>query len=247
MHIDTHAHLNFKAFNKDRDKVIENCLAEQVFLVNVGSDYETSLLAVEIAEKYKEGVWASIALHPIHAKDEEFDYEKYKKLAESSKKVVAVGETGLDTLYNNDKQKQVFLEHLRLASELGLPVILHCRGAHQELLETIKQHSNLTGVIHCFTGNWAEAQEYLALGFYLGFNGIIFKHNVDEIIKKMPLDKMVLETDCPYLTPPHFPSKRNTPLGVKYVAEKIAGLRAEPIERIAETTTVNAKKLFSPN
>jgi len=248
MLIDTHSHLNFKAFNKDRDEVIKRGLENNVWQINASSTFDTSKLAIEIAEKYPKGVYASVGLHPIHVKDEEYVGIRYRHLAQSDK-VVAIGETGLDYMYpEKEKQKQVFLQHLELARELDLPVILHCRKAHNEMLEILKSKSaegGPRGVIHCFTGNWTQAKQYLDLGLYLGFNGIIFKHNVDEIIKKAPLNRMLIETDCPYLTPPQAKTERNEPIFVKYVAERVAELRGTSFEEIAEATTQNAKTLFN--
>ncbi len=248
MFIDTHSHLNFKAFNKDRDEVIKRSLEEGVWQINASSTFDTSKLAVEIAEKYDKGVYASIGLHPIHIRSEEFDEGKYKELAKS-KKVVAIGETGLDYMYpEQEKQESVFLEHLQLAQELDLPVILHCRKAHKEMIEVLQNYSKtgakIKGVVHCFTGKWAEAKKYLDMGLYLGFNGIIFKYNVDEVIKKAPLDRMLLETDCPYLTPPQAGTGRNEPLNIKYIVQRIVELRSESLETITQATTHNAKQLF---
>jgi len=280
MVIDTHAHLNFNAYKTDLDEVIRRSLDNNIWMINVGSQYETSKKAVEIAEKYPEGVYAAVGLHPIHlskgifktkidkeeiefqTKEEEFDYQKYKELAKS-KKVVAIGETGLDYYYRpktkkkleefKNKQKEVFLKHLELAQELNLPVIFHFRFAHDDLIKILadSQNSNKStgvdllpsGVMHCFTGSWEQAKEYLEMGFYLGFNGIIFKLDLDEIIKKTPLDKILIETDCPYLTPPPM-TGRNEPIYIKHVAEKIAKLRNLSYEEIARVTTENAKKLF---
>jgi len=299
MLIDTHAHLNFNAYKADADEVIRRSLDNQVWMINVGTNYETSKKAVEIARGHEKGVYATIGLHPIHletglvkikndteeievkTKEEEFDYEKYKKLALSevkgSKKVVAIGEFGLDYYWKpkttkkkelfKQKQKEAFLQQLNLAKELNLPVVFHCRMAHQDLIEVLKlkiknEKLKIGGVIHCFTGSWKQAQEYLDMGFYLGFNGIIFKLDLDEIIKKTPLDKILIETDCPYLTPPP-ESGRNEPLYVKYVAERIAEIKkirakrtsfySSPsfllrknlaYEEIARITTENAQKLF---
>lgn len=244
MLIDTHAHLNFKDFNKDRNEVIRRCSQNNVWLINVSSTFNTSKLAVQIAETYPQGVYAAVGLHPIHVKDEDFHVEKYRALTKSDK-VVAIGETGLDYMYpKEDEQKRVFLEHLALAKELDLPVIFHCRKAHNEVIDILKEQSGFRGVVHCFTGTKQQAQQYLEMGLYLGFNGILFKFNVDEIIKKTPLDKMLIETDCPYLTPPQARIERNEPIYVKYVAERIAELRGEPFEKIAEVTFQNAKDLF---
>ena len=273
MLIDTHSHLNFSAYKNDRDEVIKRSLGSGVFMINVGSKYETSKKAKEIAEKYEKGIYAAIGLHPMHAtadiqkikidpeeggfvsSGEEFDKEKYRELAKS-KKIVAIGEIGLDYYYRpktkikveqfRERQKQVFLAQLELAQELDLPVILHCRMAHKDLIEMLKSKvKKIRGVVHCFTGNWEEAKSYVEMGFYLGLNGIIFKMDLDDVIKKMPMDKILLETDCPYLTPPQEGNKRNEPVFVKYVAEKIAELRNISFEEVAERTTQNAKNLFN--
>jgi TatD DNase family protein len=274
MLIDTHAHLNFNAYKDDLDEVIKCSLDNNIWMINVGSQYETSKKAVKIAEQYEKGVYAAVGLHPIHLSDgifktkidqeeiefqtreEDFDYQKYKELARS-KKVVAVGEIGLDYWYKpktkkkleefKQKQKEVFLQQLELARELSLPVIFHCRTAHDDLLETLNfqvSSFKLRGAIHCFTGNWQQAERYLEMGLYLGFNGIIFKLDLDEIINKAPLEKILIETDCPYLTPPPMEG-RNEPLYVKYVAEKIAKIKKLSYEELSNITTKNARKLFN--
>jgi TatD DNase family protein len=268
MLIDSHAHLNFNAYKDDATAVIKRTLDNDVWMVNVGSQYSTSRRAVEIAEKYPQGVYAAIGLHPIHLEtglvkiksdpeeiqfntiEEEFDGEKYKELAKSEK-VVAIGEIGLDYYWKpktksklalfKQKQKDSFLKQVELAKELGLPVILHCRMAHDDLLEMV--NSEIKGVVHCFTGDLKQAEKYLAMGFYLGFNGLIFKMDFDEIIRQVPLNRILIETDCPYLTPPQ-QEGRNEPLYVKYVAEKIAQIKGLTFEEIAKITTQNAKELF---
>lgn len=272
MLIDSHSHLNFKAYDSDRDEVIKRTQKEGVICIDVGTKYETSKRAVELAEKY-DGIFAAIGMHPIHIKTdllklkldpeegaftpftEEFNKEKYKELAKSPK-VVAIGEIGLDYYYKpksnlkleqfKAKQKEVFLQQLELAEDLNLPVIIHCRMAHQDLIGILRKYPRIKGVIHCFTGSQEEAEAYIKMGFYIGLNGIIFKLNLDEIIKKVPLEKILLETDCPYLTPPQAGPKdmRNEPLFVKHVAGKIAGLEKVSFEKIAEITTQNAKRLF---
>ena len=284
---DTHSHINFNAYKNDADEVIRRSLVNDAWMINVGSQYETSKKAVEIAEKYEKGVYAAIGLHPINLetglvkikkdseeiesqiREEDFDYKKYKELARSQK-VAAIGEIGLDYYWKpktkrklelfKQKQKGALFEQLKLAKELNLPVIFHCRMAHQDLIEVLKSeirnpksetnskfktpNSKLRGVVHCFTGGWEQAQKYLEMGFYLGFNGIIFKLSLDEIIKKVPLDKMLIETDCPYLAPPPYQGQRNEPLYVKYIAEKIAEIKKASFGKIAEITCQNAKKLF---
>ncbi|MEK7503695.1 MAG: TatD family hydrolase [Patescibacteria group bacterium] len=244
--IDTHAHLNFNIYKEDGSKVLQRSLDNGVWMINVGSQYSTSQRAVEMAGKYETGVFAAIGLHPIHS-GEEFDRAKYKELAKSNK-VVAIGEIGLDYKLEyvlfREKQKQVFLKQLDLAEELDLPVIIHCRMAHEDLISELKARGNgLRGVIHCFTGTWTQAQKYMEMGFCLGINGIIFKMDLEEVIKKAPLDKILLETDCPYLTPKPMEG-RNEPSYVKYVAEKIAKIKGLSYKEIAKTTTQNAKLLF---
>jgi len=272
MLIDTHAHLNFNSFKDDLEKVIGRCLAENIWVVNVGTKYETSRRAVEIAEKYKKGVFAAIGLHPIHLetglvkikmdsdegnfspKGESFEKERYKKLAKS-KKVVAIGEIGLDYYYRpkeeekfkalKKEQKKLLLEQLELAKELNLPVIFHCRKAHDDLIEILKSfQGELKGVIHCFTGRWRQAKEYLDMGFYLGFNGIIYKLDLKEVIKKVLLERILVETDCPFLVPPRVGKERNEPAFVKYIAQDVAEIKGLSYEQIVEVTTQNARKLF---
>ncbi|MFH1575524.1 MAG: TatD family hydrolase [Candidatus Nealsonbacteria bacterium] len=245
MMIDTHAHLNFNDYKEDAGEVIRRSLDNDVWMINVGSQYSTSKRAIKIAEEYEKGVYAAVGLHPIYAQ-ETFDAEKYRELA-GSKKVVAIGEIGLDHKAGyvsfKEKQKEVLLSQLALAKELDLPVIFHCRKAHDDLITILSENGSRPGVIHCFTGNWKQAEKYLEMGFYLGLNGIIFKLNLDEIIKKAPLDRILLETDCPYLTPPQ-EQGRNEPLYVKHIAEKIAEVKGLSYEEVAEITTQNAQNLF---
>ena len=244
MLIDTHAHLNFKAFDKDRDEVIKRCIDNDVWVINASSNYDTSKLAIELCEKNRQSFFASVGLHPIHVGEEDFDVEKYRELAKRAG-VVAIGETGLDYMKGDkDKQPAVFLQHLALVKELTLPVILHCRKAHDEMIEILQGESGVRGVVHCFTGRWQQAQAYLSRGLYLGFNGIIFKFDVNDVIKKMPLNRILIETDCPYLSPPKAQVERNEPIYVSYVVERIAELRGESFEKIAKVTTQNAKELF---
>jgi len=278
MIIDTHSHVNFNAYKDDRDEVVKRTLAQGVWMINVGTKYETSKSAVELAEKNESGVYAAIGLHPIYAaaefqkiktdpdegeflvKEQDFDKEKYKELAKS-KKVVAIGEIGLDYYYRpksatkleefKAKQKKVFIEELDLAKELNLPVIIHVRMAHEDVLDILKSQAQnpngqkIHGVVHCFTGTWEQAQKYMSMGFYIGINGIIFKFNIDEVIKQAPLDKILVETDCPYLTPiAEGKDARNEPIFVKHVIQRIADLKGKSFEEIASATADNAKKLF---
>ncbi len=273
MLIDTHAHVNFNAFKDDQESVIRRALDNGIWMINVGSELRTSARAVEMAKKYPEGVLAAVGLHPAHLdsreflakidemetakfqpKPEEYDKEKYRELAKN-KKVVAIGEIGLDYFHasdNTELQKKVFAEQIDLALELDLPIIVHCREAHKDTIEILRKKKNeysekLRGVMHCFTGNLKQAEIYTAeLGFHLGFNGIItFTDVYEEVLKNIDLKYFLTETDCPYLTPVPFRGKRNEPLYVEKVVEKIAKVRGMEISEVAEATSNNAKKLFS--
>jgi TatD DNase family protein len=257
MLIDTHAHLNFDDFENDREKIIGRCLANDIWIINIGADYETSKKAVEIAEKYEKGVYASAALHPHDVTKEKFDYKKYKELAEN-KKVVAIGECGLDYAFceNDEKiqklQQKVFIEHLKLAKEVNKPIIIHSLRLFPEILEILKAYySKLKtfGVLHCYMGRWSYAEEYLKIGFYISFTGLItYARDYDKVIKNTPLERILIETDAPYLTPEPIRNPennpRNEPQYVEYVARKIAEIKEVSFEKVAEQTTKNAKELF---
>ena len=252
---DTHAHLNFKDFDRDREEVIKNLIAKKFFVINVGTGIKESQEVLDIADNYDSRVYASVGLHPLYVK-EDFNYKEYKALAQN-KKVVAIGETGLDyqnLSTNKDKagerkalQKKVLLSQIELACELNLPLIIHCRKAHKDLIEILKaekkQRRNLRGVIHCFTGTLKEAKDYIDLDFFLGINGIIFKFNMKEVLLKTSLSKIVLETDCPFLSPKK-EILRNEPLFLDDIAQEIAVIKNTNKEDVVNITTENALRLF---
>lgn len=253
MYIDTHSHLNFKAFASDYDSAIlraQKAGVEKIIIV--GSNLETSKKAVEIAKNY-DFVYAAVGLHPIHTIDEKFDETAFLKLAKE-KKVVAIGETGLDYYHgrtNISDQQAVFLKHLGLANVVGKPVILHSRDAGQDMLSILMTQTPLPkGVFHCFSEDWQFAKVILDLGFYISFTGIItFSKNYAnlEVVKNMPLEKIMIETDSPLLTPEPHRGKRNEPAYVIEVAKKIAELRKIPVEEVENQTTKNAIELFKLN
>ncbi|MFZ5982350.1 MAG: TatD family hydrolase [Patescibacteria group bacterium] len=271
--IDTHAHVNFNAYKDDAEAVLKRAFENDTGVINVGSEFRTSQRAVEMAERYESGVYAAIGLHPIHLSSEayhdrvdeyeevdfipaveEYDADKYQELAKSPK-VVAIGEIGLDYFHaedNKELQKKVFREQIDLACELNLPIIVHCRKAHDDIIEILrdkkKEHGQkLRGVVHCFTGNLKQAEIYTTeLNFYLGWNGIItFTDAYDKVLQNIDLKYFVVETDCPYLTPIPFRGKRNEPLYVEKVAEKIAEIKGKTLQKIAEITSENARNLFN--
>lgn len=276
MIIDTHAHVNFKDFKDDYQEVLNRAHEKNIAIINVGSQISTSRRAADLAQKFDK-TFAAVGLHPVHLQNfeiseehasfqtraEDFEYAVYQDLARLPQ-VVAIGECGLDYYHLHkaqdiieakEKQKQSLHLQIELANEENLPLILHCRGsqenpqdAYLDLLSELKKHlPKSRGVIHCFGSNWQIAKQYIELGFYLGFNGIItFDKSgfLAEIIMQMPIDRILTETDCPYLTPEPFRGKRNEPAYVEYVVKKIAQIRQDSFENIAQKTTANAKNLF---
>jgi TatD DNase family protein len=271
--IDSHTHVQFAAFKNDVDEVIKRALDAGIWIVNVGSQKDTSKEAVTTAEKYPEGVYATVGLHPGHTnkshydsdemdggesfstRSEIFDYGYYKDLA-NHPKVVAIGECGLDYYRMEEsesdakeKQKIAFIQHIELANEIKKPLMIHCREAFPDLIDTLKaNHSNLLaipGIIHFFSGTKFEATELLDMGFYFTFGGVItFSRDYDEIIKTIPISRILLETDAPYVTPEPYRGKRNEPLYVQEVAKKMAEIRGVDLEEIAHHTNENARSIF---
>jgi len=256
MLIDTHCHLNFEAFEKDYREVAKRASEKGMKIVTVGSQKQTSQRAVEIAHEFP-FIFAAVGLHPTHLTDEEFIAEDYFKMAKDSK-VVAIGETGLDYYQMwaenkeeeqaaKDAQKELLKKHLVLAKESDLPVILHCRDAYEDLIEFLKKQEKIPGVIHCFLASREIARQFLALGFYLGFTGIITftdDQELFEVVKEVPLEKMFIETDAPYLAPAAYRGKRCEPIYVEEVAKKIAALKNIPVEQVIEQTGKNAEEFF---
>jgi TatD DNase family protein len=263
MLIDTHCHLNFKDFDSDRDEIIKKCQENNIGIINIGVNYSASKEVIAIAEKHNEGVYATIAVHPHDVNDPRdktgFDYNKFLELAKHPK-VVAIGECGLDYEFcENDleaqkKQQEIFIQHLKLAQEINKPIIIHSRRLFPEILSIIRNskfeiQNSGPGVLHCYMGRWTYAEEYLKLGFYLSFTGLItYARDYDKVIKNCPLDRILIETDSPYMTPEPLRQKnmfvRNEPQNVKYIAEKIAEIKGISFSQVAKQTTKNAQKLF---
>ena len=282
--IDTHVHLDFKEFDRDREETIKrffNAGGEK--MINVGCNLASSARSVELAEKNK-NIFASVGVHPHDA--EKLDKAAMEKLEELiiKEKVVAVGEIGLDFFRPlvgglfRDVQIEAFRMQLELAEKYKKPMIIHCREAYIDLLEILKSYRAVgwRGTAHCFLGSWPIAEELLKMGFYLGFTGAItyakkpkiakpldlargkalilddiaplvaseFEPEIFKVIKNTPLDRILIETDCPYLAPVPHRGERNEPTFVKHVAEKIAELKEVSVEKIEKATSENAKKLF---
>ena len=249
---DSHAHIDDERFDADRDEVVARALAAGVSLiVNIGADMASSARSVALAEKYP-GIYAAVGMHPHDSQDmKENDYRQLEQWA-NHPKVVAIGEIGLDYHYDlspRSVQKEVFLRQLDVARKTGKPFIIHEREAHADMLDIIRYAARgLNGVFHCFSGSVETAREYLKMGFYISVAGpVTFPKSVKtkEVAKAVPLDRLLVETDSPYLTPQPFRGKRNEPAYVRLVAEEIANLRDISLAELAEATTANVRRLFN--
>jgi len=250
MLIDSHAHLEMREFESDRSDVIGRAKSAGVdFIVTVGTNVELSRKAVKLAGQH-ENIYATIGVHPHDVgKISNTTYDELKKLA-GDKKVVAYGEIGLDYFRNiapQALQMEKFGEQLQLAKELNLPVVIHARQAQAQSLEMIKSSGIHSGVFHCFSGDYEMARQCLDWGFYLSVPGVVTfnkSKTMQEVVKKVPLASLLLETDCPYLTPDPFRGKRNEPAYIVYTAKKVAEIKGLSWEEVATVTAQNTLDLF---
>ncbi|MFZ1019388.1 MAG: TatD family hydrolase [Minisyncoccia bacterium] len=274
-YIDIHSHINFTAFDADRDEVIRRALDNYTWLINVGTQADTSKKAVELAHKYSEGVYAIVGLHPIHtgksfhdkqelgsegqefvSRGEIFDKNIYRKFLQDPK-VVGIGECGLD-YYHLDtdsikKQKEAFIAQIELANEFNKPLMLHIRNAYVDALQLLKKHAKVKGVVHFFTGTLEEAQGFLDFGFMISFAGAItFPPKKDgtgihsiEVIKNIPLNMILTDTDSPYVAPVPYRGQRNESVYVKEIVKKIAEIKNLSEAEVAQAIVANAKRLFT--
>lgn len=273
---DVHTHIQFAAFKDDTDIVVRRALDAGVWMVNVGTQKDTSASAIALAEKYPEGVYATVGLHPIHteksyhdekelgvsdkqqeisdkgfvSRGEEFDYEYYKKLA-SHPKVVAIGECGLDYYRlgegTREKQKAAFLQQIELAYEMQKPIMIHCRQAFSDLIKMLQaiSHNLKPSIVHFFSGTVEDARKLLDLGFSFSFGGVVtFTRDYDEAVKYIPLERVLLETDAPYVAPEPYRGRRNEPAYVIETAKKVASIKGIDFETVQQTTVENALFLF---
>ena len=253
---DNHAHLDDEKFNDDREIIIENIGKEIKGFISAGYSLEGSQKAVELSNKY-EFIYATCGISPndIPQSEEELwkTIVKIRELVQINKKVVAIGEIGLDYYWEKDEerrnlQKLGFIKQIELANELNLPIVIHTREAVMDTLEILKQHEvKNKGIFHCCPLNRELVKEALKLGFYISFAGpITFKNskNADEIIKIVPNDKMLIETDSPYLSPEPLRGKRNDPRNVKYIAQKIADVKGLSLEEVANITYGNVTRIY---
>ena len=248
--IDTHTHIYDERFEEDFDTVMKNIEEQMEGIVSIGFDLESSKKSIDLANKYP-FVHAVIGVHPVDIKKLNDEVEKeLEKLALTEKKVVAIGEIGLDYHWMEDPeevQKEGFRKQIELAERVKLPIVIHTREALQDTLDILKEYKNVGGILHCYPLSYEAAKPFLDR-YYIGVGGTVtFKNNrkTKELVKELSLDKIVLETDCPYLTPVPFRGKRNEPIYTKYVAEEIARIKEISVEEVINITTENAKKIYS--
>lgn len=252
MLFDTHTHVNVEQFDEDRKEVIERARKAGVTeMVVVGFDRETIAGAMALAEDY-DCIYAAVGWHPVDAVDAtEEDFRRLEQLA-SHPKVVALGEMGLDYHWDKspkDVQKDVFKRQIELAKRLKMPIIIHNREATDDIITVLKEENaaEVGGIMHCFSAGVKEAEQCLDMNFYISFGGPVTFKNAKlpkEVAKEVPLDRLLVETDCPFLSPHPYRGKRNEPARVKLVAEKIAELKGMEFEELAEITSNNARRLF---
>ena len=248
---ESHAHYDDQQFDDDRQELLKSMHANGIgTIVNVGASLKGCENSIALAKEYP-FIYVALGIHPDEIgklNEETFEWLKEQY---NHKKVVAVGEIGLDYYWDNEShemQKKWFIEQLKLAKELNLPVIIHSRDAAKDTIDIIKMYGkNISGVIHCFSYSIEMAREYIKLGFYIGVGGVVtFKNakKLKEVVKEIPLDKILLETDCPYLAPVPNRGKRNSSLNLIYVAEEIAQIKKIKVEEVIDQTTKNAKKMY---
>ena len=247
---DSHAHLDDERFSDDRESVIASLADNGVaFVANIGADLKSSKTSLALAEKY-DFIYAAVGVHPHDAKDmTDITLSKIARLA-SHKKAVAIGEIGLDYYYDNsprDTQKYWFKKQMHLAKDLNMPVVIHSRDAMEDTIKICRENKVCGGIIHCFSGSCESAKIFLDLGYHISFAGpVTFKNarSLTEVAKIVPEDRILIETDSPYLSPEPVRGSRNYPANVRFVAEKLAEIRGVTVEHIAQKTLENAKKLY---
>ena len=246
--VDTHCHLDDERFNEDREEVLKRIEEKMKFVVNIGFDLPSSKTSVEYSNTHS-FIYSAIGVHPTSIS--EYNDEVEKELIELSKnkKVVAIGEIGLDYYWMEDEkevQKEGFRKQMRLAEKLNLPVIIHSRNAMADTIEILNEFPNVRGIVHCYPGSFESAMN-IPSNYYFGIGGVLtFKNSKKtvEFVNKIDISKLVIETDSPYLTPVPFRGKRNEPIYTEYVVKKIAEIKNIPVEEVLRITTENAKKIY---
>jgi TatD DNase family protein len=249
---DSHAHYDDEDFNEDRDEVISEIKRNNVIgVLNCGSTLEGARKSFELAQKY-EFFYAAVGIHPEYANVLDASVVEELRDMAKSEKVRAIGEIGLDYYWEEnpprDIQKSAFREQMKLAEELNLPVVIHDRDAHEDTLNILKEFPKVKGVVHCFSGSVEFAKECIKLGYYIGITGVVtFKNakKIVEVVKEIPLDKLLVETDCPYMAPVPFRGKRNKSDYIRYVIEEMAKIKSETPYNISKESIKNVKSLLN--
>ncbi len=251
MFVDTHAHLDFESFDEDRDAVIQRAIEKKVTnIITIGTNIETSKKALTYAENY-DGIYAAVGIHPSDcAEANDADYNAIEKMSQH-KKVIAIGEIGLDyfRMYTDkETQKEAFKRQIKIAKKVKLPVIVHTRDSQEDSLKILLEEgaNEVSGILHSFSGDLKFLEKVLDTNFYLSFTGgITFKNSTTEhLVKNTPLERMLLETDSPFITPVPFRGKRNEPSFVIHIAKRIADIKGISVEELARITKENANHLF---
>ncbi len=244
---ETHAHLDFPQFDKDREQLIKKCFNKNIeYILNIGVDEKTCNASIKLTEKY-DRIYAAVGFHPHDATD--FNAEFIRRKAQYPK-VIAIGEIGLDYYRNlspKDVQKKVFDQQIKIALELNMPIIVHDRDAHEDCYDILSRNNAINVVFHCFSGDEIFAQRVIEKGWYISFTGTVtYKNsNMENIIRLVPDDKFFIETDSPYLSPHPQRGKRNSPLNLQYVIEKISEIRGTTPNKIADLSYRNACNFFT--
>ena len=257
MYFDTHAHYDDEKFDFDRDEVIKRAYSEGVSnIVNIGANIESSKRSVDLANEY-DFIYAAVGVHPEEIETLPKNYIDILEdmVNKNREKVVAIGEIGLDYYCSDvpkDIQKKFFIEQIDLAKKVNLPIVIHSRDASRDTLDIIKSENvgSIGGILHCFSGSQEMANEVLDSGLYIAIGGVVTFRNakkIVDVIKNVPLDRLLIETDLPYLAPEPLRGKRNESAYLKYIAEKIANIKEVPVDEVAKITTDNAKRLYRLN
>lgn len=266
--IDSHSHLQFSDYDKNRKTIIEESLLSNIWMVNTGSSIQTSKEAIDLSEQYESGVYATLGIHPSHI-EEGFNHNKMLELARHEK-CVAIGECGLEyflqeqngesyfNAINQKLQSEIFIKHIYLAHSVKKPLVIHCRDAYEDLYKIMQENINILlprkpALMHFFAGSLNSAQKFLDMDFMFSFGGAITfppkPHKTDfvSLIKKIPIESILLETDCPYVSPVPVRKEKNKPMFITYISQKIAEIKNMKEEEVAEITTNNAINFFAIN
>ena len=247
--IDSHCHIDNERFDEDRDEVLERIKENLEFAVNIGYDLNSSKKSIELSEKY-DFIYAVVGVHPTDITGYDDELEKRIEELARNPKVLAIGEIGLDYHWMTEpkeKQQEVFKRQIEIARRVGKPIVVHTREATRDTLDILKEYPDVRGILHCYPGSIESAEEIMD-NYYFGVGGVLtFKNSkkLKETVEKLPMDRIIVETDCPYLTPEPYRGKRNEPIYVEYVAQKIAEIKGISYEEVVRISNENTKKAYN--